>query len=174
VRTRCELRSHRLVLTIGSALFDDCGGIGMVISSSLFDAYIECSTKCWLRSRAEPNTGNAYADWSRQRRETYCVDGLKRLVTMFPESDRAIAPPISKYTKNAAWRLAIDVHLGINGLETHLPAVERIPSDGRGYACPIRPLSFRIRQQTPQYHQAVACVRCARAFRSAWTRGDFR
>jgi predicted RecB family nuclease len=116
----------------------------MVISSSLFDAYIECSTKCWLRSRAEPNTGNAYADWSRQRRETYCVDGLKRLVTMFPDSDLAIAPPISKYTKNAAWRLAIDAHLGINSLETHPPAIERIPSEGRGMPVQFVPYRFEF------------------------------
>jgi response regulator RpfG family c-di-GMP phosphodiesterase len=32
----------------------------MIVSSQLFEAYIECATKCWLRSRAEPAAGNVW------------------------------------------------------------------------------------------------------------------
>jgi hypothetical protein len=38
----------------------------MIVSSPLFEAYLECDTKCWLRARAEPGTGNIYAEWVRQ------------------------------------------------------------------------------------------------------------
>ena len=37
--------------------------------SRLFEAYLECSTKCWLRSRAEPATGNFYAEWAHLQNE---------------------------------------------------------------------------------------------------------
>ncbi len=30
----------------------------MIVSSPLFEAFLECSTKCWLRSRAAVFTGN--------------------------------------------------------------------------------------------------------------------
>jgi len=30
----------------------------MIVTSPLFEAYLECKTKCWLRARAEPGTGN--------------------------------------------------------------------------------------------------------------------
>ena len=43
----------------------------MIVSSQLFESYLECSTKCWLRSRAEPATGNFYAEWARAQNETY-------------------------------------------------------------------------------------------------------
>ena len=43
----------------------------MIVSSQLFEAYIECATKCWLRSRAEPATGNFYAEWARMQNEIY-------------------------------------------------------------------------------------------------------
>ena len=36
----------------------------MIVSAPLFEAYLECSTKCWLRARAEPSAGNAYAEWA--------------------------------------------------------------------------------------------------------------
>ena len=43
------------------------------------------------------------------RNENFHANGLQRLLTTFPESDRAIAPSISTDAKNAAWRVAIDV-----------------------------------------------------------------
>ena len=54
----------------------------MVISSPIFEAFLECPTKCWLRSRAEPTAGNAYAEWARAQNEAYYEDGLNRLLAM--------------------------------------------------------------------------------------------
>ena len=56
----------------------------MIVNSHLFEAFLECSTKCWLRSRAESITGNAYAEWVRAQNEAYCEGGLKRLFAMLP------------------------------------------------------------------------------------------
>ena len=67
----------------------------MIVSSQLFEAYLECDTKCWLRAHAEPSTGNNYAEWARLKNETYYEDGRKRLLATFPESGHAIAPPKS-------------------------------------------------------------------------------
>ena len=41
----------------------------MIVSSPLFEAYLECDTKCWLRARAEPSAGNTYAEWARLKNE---------------------------------------------------------------------------------------------------------
>ena len=51
----------------------------MIVSSPLFEAYLECATKCWLRARAEPSAGNTYAEWARLQNETYYEDGLQTL-----------------------------------------------------------------------------------------------
>jgi hypothetical protein len=79
------------------------------ISSQLFESYLECFTKCWLRSGAEPATGNVYAEWIRAQKETYLRDRLKRLLQSPSESDCVTAPPIPKNAKDVTWRLAIDV-----------------------------------------------------------------
>ena len=73
----------------------------MIVSFQIFEAHLECSTKCWLRSRAESITGNAYAEWARAQNEAYCEGGLKRLFAMLPESDCAMRPPISKNFKDS-------------------------------------------------------------------------
>jgi predicted RecB family nuclease len=116
----------------------------MVVSAPLFEAYLECSTKCWLRARAEPSAGNAYAEWAFLRNESYCENGLRRLLTMFPVSDRAIAPPISNDAKSPAWRVASDVHLWTSGLESRLRAVERAPPKGRGAPAQFIPYRFQF------------------------------
>jgi hypothetical protein len=106
----------------------------MIVSSPLFESYLECSTKCWLRSRAEAATGNFYAGWVRAHNETYFHNGLKRLLVTLPESDRATAPPIPKTPKDATWRLAIDVRWRTRDLESCLQAVERVPAENRDRA----------------------------------------
>lgn len=50
----------------------------MIVSSQLFEAYIQCATKCWLRSRAEPTAGNVYAAWVRAQNEAYRQDAIKK------------------------------------------------------------------------------------------------
>jgi predicted RecB family nuclease len=116
----------------------------MIISSPLFEAFVECPTKCWLRSRSEPSTGNSYSEWARLQNETYYDVGLTRLLTMFPESDCVMAPPISKRAMDATWRLAIDMRLRTNGLESRLQAVERIPSEGRRKSLQLIPYRFEF------------------------------
>jgi predicted RecB family nuclease len=122
----------------------------MIVSSSLFEAYLECSTKCWLRSRVEPSAGNAYAEWARRRNETYYEDGLRRLLEKFPDSDRAIAPPISKQGKEATWRLAINLRLQMNGIGSRLQAVERIPPEEQGSTVQFIPYRFHFINKLPK------------------------
>ena len=93
------------------------GIAAMIISCQLFEAYLFCPLKCWLRSRAEPVTANRYAEWARAHKEAYYNEGLKRAVAVFAESARAINPPItSNNFRDATWRFAIDVRLRTHDL----------------------------------------------------------
>jgi predicted RecB family nuclease len=125
----------------------------MIISSQIFEAHLECSTKCWLRSRAESITGNAYAEWARAQNEAYYEGGLKRLFAMLPESDRATGPPISKNLKDVTWRIATDLRLRTNNLETQLQAVEKMPSEGRGRTVNFVPYRFEFGNKITKSHK---------------------
>ena len=127
----------------------------MIVSSQLFEAYLKCSTKCWLRSRAEPATGNIYAEWARLQNETYLEYGLRRSFATVPESDRATAPPVPKNPKDATWCLAIDVRWGTRELESRLHAVERIPSEGRGRPAQFIPYRFEFANKLAKEHKLL-------------------
>ena len=125
----------------------------MIVSSPLFEAYLECDTKCWLRARAEPSAGTTYAEWVRLKNDTYYEDGLKRLLAMFPENRRAIAPRISKHAKDAIWRVATDVRLQTNLLESRLHAIEKMPSEGRNKPAQFIPYRFQFTNKLAENHK---------------------
>jgi len=106
-------------------------------SSGLFEAFLKCPTKCYLRSVGEVGSGNAYAEWAQVQNDTYRTESTKRLMEEVPEAERAISPPTTDDIKAAKWRVAKDVHLQAGTLESRLHAVERFPSEGRG-----RPAQF--------------------------------
>jgi len=51
----------------------------MNISPAIFEAYLKCSTKCYLRAHGEAETGNFYAEWLRNQNESYRNDAISRL-----------------------------------------------------------------------------------------------
>ena len=122
----------------------------MIVTSQLFEAYIECPTKCWLRSRAEPTAGNVYAEWIRAQNEAYRRDGLKNLLAILPKSDCAMGLPISKNSKHATWRIAIDVRLRTNDLESCPQAVERTASEGRAGLPRLSPIVSSSQTNSPK------------------------
>ncbi len=79
------------------------------IGSQLFESYLERPTKCWLRSRGEPASGNVYAEWIRAQRDANLLDSLKRLLQSAPESDCVISPPVPANANDVVWCHAIDV-----------------------------------------------------------------
>ncbi len=114
----------------------------MTITSHLFEAYLKCPTKCWLRSRGEAGGSNAYADWVRTQEESYHSEGIKCLLEAVPHSERVIAPPATDNPKTAKWRLAVGLLVQAQNLESHLHAVERLPSEGRGNLAQFMAIRF--------------------------------
>jgi predicted RecB family nuclease len=127
----------------------------MIVNSPLFESYLKCSTKCWLRSRAEPETGNFYAEWVRAQNETYFRDGFKRLFATLPESESATAPPIPKTPKDVTWRLAIDARWRTKDLECCLQAVERVPAEGRARPAQFIPYRFEFANKLTKEHKLL-------------------
>src|SRR5271167_2809493 len=107
----------------------------MRISSDLFNAFLKCPTKCWLRAAGEPASGNAYAEWMKSQNESYHATEIERLLSETPKGEVAISPP-PENLKAAKWHLAVSLaaHARMNScvLESEVHALERAPSEGRG------------------------------------------
>ena len=61
----------------------------MTITPPLFEAYLKCPTKCWLRFTGEPPRAIAYAEWVQTETESYRADAAKRLTANLPADECA-------------------------------------------------------------------------------------
>src|ERR1035437_7804278 len=51
----------------------------MTVTPHLFEAYLKCPTKCFLRSLGKPGAGNTYADWVCVQSTLYLREGISHL-----------------------------------------------------------------------------------------------
>ena len=80
----------------------------MTIIPSLFEAFLKCSTKCWLRATGKPPSGNTYAEWLKTQNESFRAIETKRFLAEAPEDELAPSPS-TENLKADKWRLALDV-----------------------------------------------------------------
>src|SRR5215831_13106628 len=90
----------------------------MIVTSYLFDAYLNCATKCWLRSRNNSGTENGYANWVTTRSDSYRGNGIKRLMDGGAQDERVPEPSGMEKLKNDTFRSAANIvaHAGIYNL----------------------------------------------------------
>ena len=78
----------------------------MIISCQLFEAYLLCPLKCWLRSRAEPVTGNKYAEWTQAYKEAYQKGTLREKLFGAGRARLAAPHPAVQYRPGVTARAA--------------------------------------------------------------------
>jgi predicted RecB family nuclease len=117
----------------------------MKITPDVFEAYLKCPTKCWLRATNEPSAGGTYPEWVKAQNDSYRVSETRRLVAEFPNNEVALSPDMKNF-KAAKWRLAssLTVHAQMDScaLESELHALERVPAEGWGKPTRFIPIRF--------------------------------
>jgi len=99
----------------------------MNITSNLFEAYLKCPTKCFLRSRGEAGAGNEYADWERVQTELYRNDRIKDLKSIAARDGGLITACLKENSKTTDREYAFDFVARAAHLESHIHFVERTP-----------------------------------------------
>jgi predicted RecB family nuclease len=119
----------------------------MNITSPVFQAYLECPTKCFLRAHGEVGAGNEYANWVRTETESYRHRESDRLVIGIHPGECIRGLTNATDLKTAKCRLALDVLAQTGNQESEIHAVETVPSEGRGKATQFIPIRFVFRNK---------------------------
>ena len=98
----------------------------MNVTSALFEAFLKCPTKCYLRSTGQAVAENAYAEWVRAQNDAYQSKMGKRVIEAVADTEGPVASPTANDLKTAAWRLAMDLHVEVGTIESRIHAVERL------------------------------------------------
>ncbi len=144
----------------------------MNITSNLFEAYLKCPTKCFLRSRGEAGAGNEYANWVRVQTELYRNDRITRLENhRCPRwTDHHCCPDRSPKGDRDGNTCSIlsQKHQILNLTSTS--SNERRPKTQTS-RLKFVPTRFIYTNKTNKHRQTIAGVRCAHVVRSTRTRG---
>jgi predicted RecB family nuclease len=114
----------------------------MAVTPYLFEAYLKCPTKCFLRHLGKPGVGNAYADWLRLREASYMHEEIRRLTERVANDEWLTGPLDTKGLKSAKWRLATESRVCAQDLECTLHVVERVPGDAPSEPAQFIPTRF--------------------------------
>lgn len=112
------------------------------ISASLFEAFLKCPTKCYLRSLGKTRAENAYADWVRDQSESYHSEGIKHLIKGTAPDEFALGPTGTETLETAKWRLAVGLVAFARNLESSIHIAERVPSKVSGQLAQFIPIRF--------------------------------
>jgi predicted RecB family nuclease len=114
----------------------------MNITADLFEAYLKCPTKCFLRSHGEAGAGNAYADWVRSQTDSYRNEQIKELTTTSARDGRIMTAPLTENPKAAEWGYIFDFVARAQNLQSNIHVVERTPPDEFGRPIQFIPIRF--------------------------------
>ena len=114
----------------------------MIVTSYLFDAYLNCATKCWLRSRDDSGTGNSYADWVKTRTDSYSSTGIKLLMDRVAPNYRVVELSSAENLKNATWRSAANIVAQGQNLQSRIHSLDRALSEDGDKPVEFVPIRF--------------------------------
>ena len=121
--------------------------MNMTITDDLVEAFLKCPTKCFLRSRGEAGTGNAYAAWARTKNDVFRIEGTKRLEPGVAPDECAIGTKVMGSLKPAQWHLGIYFAVQSQNLQCSCQVMEQIPAAGRGRTSQFVPIRFVFRNK---------------------------
>ena len=143
----------------------------MKISADVFEAFLKCSTKCWLRAAGEPTSGNAYAEWARSQNESYRTDAARPLIAEVPSNECDLAS-VGQNLKTAEWRLALGVKLCmpfVRHVSAHAGS-GGIPPPDNSFIVPCSPAQLDAplsADKVPALPSLVACLHAVERVPSA-------
>ena len=119
----------------------------MKLTSSLFGAYLKCPTKCFLWSRGETGTENAYGHWARRQDEFYQREAGRHMRTECPDDELLINPIGADSLKTSNWRWALDLNAETKQGSFSVQALRRDASRAEEIPAAIVPIHFVFRNK---------------------------
>src|SRR5713226_4796305 len=103
----------------------------MPITEDIFQAFLKCGTKSYLKFSGTVGFQREFSDWERNLAENYKQKCCVQLRSDFPEEERLVGASLSQDFEKNKCRLVIDCLVQAQEFQSHIHALERITSPGR-------------------------------------------
>ncbi len=113
----------------------------MDISSSLFESFLNCPTKCFLFSKGKSQTDNPYFQWAQSTSEEYISRQIARIRSSCV-SDKILSEPDIKDFLKTGWQFSFNFLATTSQFKTVIQAIERIQPSRKGIQSQLIPIRF--------------------------------
>lgn len=113
-----------------------------IITTKIFEDYLNCETKAYLRAIGKAGKGNSFADWIRLQNALFGSLGMKKLAEGIPPHECLNNPPDAERLKRAKWRLAANFVARTKDLQSSIQALIRTAKTGRTRFVDFIPIRF--------------------------------
>jgi predicted RecB family nuclease len=115
----------------------------MRITTELFEAYLKCPPKCFLRSLGETGAPGSYERWVQSENESYREAQTRHLAGEMEADEWTTGLQRIKNIRSIRWRLALDSTISENNLESNIHAVRRT-SEAHDKVSRFSPVRFLV------------------------------
>ncbi|MCR4320361.1 MAG: TM0106 family RecB-like putative nuclease [Candidatus Brocadiaceae bacterium] len=139
----------------------------MQITEEIFKTFLKCKTKCYLRISGTVGLQPEFGDWERFLAEDFQQKCSQRLLSNFRQDECFVGTPSPQEIENKKYRIVINCVVQAQRVQSHIQALERLPSPGNtkhNYYIPIRFIpkeKITAQQATPTQPQLILNKHCA-------------
>lgn len=113
-----------------------------VIDETLFSAYLKCETKFYLKFAGETGSDIEFANCKQRLVRRYKEEGQEQLRHSFRPDELFVGTPSVSAFRKKEYRLIIDCVLQVDGIKSHIHALEKMNTRGSRRSTPYAPVRF--------------------------------
>jgi len=116
--------------------------MNMLITEDIFQAFLKCETKAYLKSSGVDESRCEYNDWQQRYFEDFKQRCSIQLRSNFREDECASYTSLSQKLENSKHSLVLDCVVRADEIQSHVHALEQVVSTGKTKHNPYIPIRF--------------------------------
>lgn len=127
----------------------------MQITEEIFQAFLKCKTKCYLRISGTVGLQPEFRDWERFLAEDFQQKCSHRLLSNFQQDECFVGTPSSQELENKKYRIVINCIVQAQRVQSHIQALERLPSPGNTKHNHYIPIRFIPKEKITEFDKLL-------------------
>src|SRR5262249_4100748 len=117
----------------------------MSITQEVFEAFLKCPTKSYLRSKNVVGAYSEFGEWQQRVQERFKQTACRQLHSTVPEDELHVGTPPLRALEDRRYHVIIDYAVDLPSIQSRLHALKLAPSHN-GVGCPYIPIRFVPRE----------------------------
>jgi hypothetical protein len=119
----------------------------MLITDEIFQAYLKCQTKCYLKFSDAVDGKNEFHDWQQRLYEEYKRICWALLRSSCREDECFLGTPPLQQLANKKYQLVINCLVQADEIQSQIHALERVPQCAKRKCNPYAPIRFALSER---------------------------